>query len=457
MKPEFWRSFVLGLVFWTTVLVVLFLFCRSTDAQQWNWSPPAKHHQAAVQVHSSSGRKLRSFSGVYVQHGKVRGVLTVAHGVRNDVTGVVSPTATVTFIDGMQKTGQVALDKFRHDIACVLVQHPQIVPLRIASSAPRAGERVEFVTHGGPESNRLRHFYAETVSVGARETRYNCYVINGDSGGAILNLRAEVVGIQVGAWQANRVSAKNQWAVYNASRGASCRPIRDFLFRGGARWREGQCQPVLPGPGAGGRSFYPPAPPARQSPVGRPPQGAVPFSHDPDNPPPDLHELPRPRQLGPDGGRSPPQDEKPVCPLPSPIQVTPLPEPPPEINYEKLVALVFARMIASPEGFHGLGGAVGPQGPRGQDGPRGEQGLQGKTGGAGPTPAINLDDLTAQVLLGLQEKPLFYVVHKNPETGKAIPYSDPETGEVLITQAVQWGDTYILYLHKRSNLQQVQP
>lgn len=83
--------------------------------------------------------------------------------------------------------------------------------------------------------------------------------------------------------------------------------------------------------------------------------------------------------------------------VPKPIVVVPVKPSPvtPAPNYDALVARIAAleKRLAKLE----AGATIGPQGPRGQAGPQGEQGEQGLTGGAGPTPAVDIKAIIAQL------------------------------------------------------------
>ena len=305
------------------------------------------------------------------------------------------------------------------DLAVLKIRNPGIRRVLLTDTTPKVGQKF-FLSGFGPGtyqqvSGRLVQFDAPVApgkEMPFEFAKFGCTVRNGDSGGPILDARGRLVGV---------VSASQ----YGNSYGSCFPRIRNFL-RG--------ILPLYPNRPAGD-PFRPPE---------LTPQKPVPFTYDPDNLTPPV------------------------------IEITVPAGPPTEINYEKIVALVFSKMVDEQERFRGPTGAVGSQGPRGQGGPQGKDGLQGKTGGAGPTPAIKLQHrelceeenchpdcrlgaLAAQVLLQLQKKPLFKVVHKDPETGEIIPQVNPATGEMLEVQEVLWGDTYNLYLHKRSNLQRVHP
>jgi len=261
-----------------------------TPTQTWQWSPPAEHQRAAV--HVTAGRNAGS--GVYVAHEELRGVLTAAHIVGR------ADSAKVRFADGQSVTGTATSDRNGHDLAFVSVSHPRIRPLTLAESAPNPGSGVEFVTYGGPDNTRLRSFWG--VSRGDGE--YSATVISGDSGGAILNDRHQVVGIQSVGQSA---SLRSDWGVYRGSGSATCGQIRAFVERVHQRLcgPEG-CGPGGSAPGGGGMAwerggkieFYPPAQPqlpgpgpeaeAQESPP------LVPIAPPPEIPNPEIPQSPNP-------------------------------------------------------------------------------------------------------------------------------------------------------------------
>ena len=217
---------------------------RTTYAEtNWNWSPSGQlHHKSAVVIRSGSAIT----SGVFVRSGDLRGILTCAHGLTQQ-------TVTINWSDGSRSSGEPTIDRYNHDVGWVFVDHPSIRPLTISTSPLRSNERVEFVTYGGP-SQKLRHFYG--VYTGGDSTRvwYAANVINGDSGGTILNSRHEVVGVQsVGDRQVRAFTHDGQaWPVYQNGGSPPIATIRRFIDRVRARCQDGNCQPGQP-PG-----IYPP-------------------------------------------------------------------------------------------------------------------------------------------------------------------------------------------------------
>lgn len=311
----------------------------TTHCNEWQFSPVAPSHAAIVRVQAGEN----AGSGVYVALDGRRGVLTAAHIIES------SGVATVSWSDGTQSQGETRGDKYSYDVGMVLVTHPTIQPLALADADPAPGSRVEFVTRGGPE-HRLRSFWSafEGVEPGNTnecgwlcEALYTSSVSPGDSGGAILDGSARVVGI-VSAGRSETVNAVG-WPVYRGAVSAPCHAIRAFVCRVfGVQCGPQGCPPRGNGRGIewqrGGRiEFYPPRRP---------------------EPPPVL----------PGPGPEPPLDPP----------LVPIPDPNLEIN-ARLDALE-ALIRAIPAGPPGEPGRAGEQGPPGNDGARGQDGPPGVPG-----------------------------------------------------------------------------
>lgn len=237
------------------------------------WSPHGKsYHANACVVKASDGK---CGSGTYIQYGGMTGVLTCQH--------VVGGRMTATFSDGKQLSGDPITDKLGNDIAWFAVTHPTLKPLSLSATAPAPGERVEFVSRGGPKSG-LRHWFGSVQSDGDKLT-IDANITPGDSGGGIVNSRGEVIGVSTDGQTtaalafadgrtilnpdpsyAKRVYESNQaWIVYGTAGSPGYGPIRRFLQRVHARLQnpfcpDGNC-PDYSQPDSGGRygPLYPPS------------------------------------------------------------------------------------------------------------------------------------------------------------------------------------------------------
>lgn len=331
----------LAAVAWSVVIYFGLIFIASivasnATAQFWDWSPPAPHHAAVCRVISGN----RAGSGIYVEYGNLRGVLTAAH----ISTG---GRATVQFSDGTKATGETLDDKFGHDVAFVFATHSALLPTPMARQNPSREDRVEFVVSGGPE-RRLRSFWATVQEVGINATKYDCDVLSGDSGGGVFNTQGELVGIQAFG-QGHKIAGQTAWNAYHGAGGASCERIRDFLKRIS---QLGKCGPRGCLRGANpkkGPEYYPPAP-------------LIPA-------------------------------QKPTRPATQPPVKRQLPSTPPglSIDYDKLAKMILAKI--DPDGFRG---PIGPPGSPGNRGPAGPVGL------SGTTEAVDIDDLAERIKKRIQ-------------------------------------------------------
>lgn len=294
-------------------IAFVFLFVGSLQAQQWNWSPVAEYQKAACEVRDGNA----AGSGVYVDLGDgFRGVLTCEH-IHN--TG----TATATFpTTGERLSGSYTTDMYGFDVGFIVLQgQPKgIKPLTISETPPNVGDRVEFVTYGGPGNGKARHFFGHLTTSNDRTMYFDNYVISGDSGGTILNTSGQVVGVQsVGLDEVNYPG----WNVYKGSGSPPFAAIRQFCQRVKQKFSSQQCGP-------GGCSPY------------APPGGG---------------------QYGGGGGGLYPDPQPPIAPQP-PTQ----PKPDPvrvEVDYDQLADAVIERMKQNPEPFKGPPGKDGKDGADG--------------------------------------------------------------------------------------------
>lgn len=232
-------------------------------AVQFNWSPPAAHHEAVVAVQAGN----RGGSGVYVECEGVFMVLTCEH------VAVGGSTMTAKFRDGTVRSGSPRTDKFGHDVAGMLVEkHPTVTPIQFAPSIPTP-TKVEMLGYAGP-AGRLRHWWGSVARDSSiAVTKYDAGVGSGDSGGPVLNEQGQLIGLLAHGEQPNNTDG---WATYNRAGGPAWTPLRNFAIRlrafsnpsgtnpplnerpaGGCG--PGGCPPYGGG-GYGGGGLYPPSP-----------------------------------------------------------------------------------------------------------------------------------------------------------------------------------------------------
>lgn len=395
----------------------------------WNWSPDGQHHNAAVvvSVPNPDGDGSFSGSGVYVSHKGTVGVLTAAHIIKMGQ----ADKATVKFRTGEEKTGKSTVDKYGYDIGFVWVRSSgtKLKPLIISPRPPGSNDRVEFVTFGGPGSdkakNTLRHFYGAVWKKENCRQWYDARVISGDSGGAILNDSRQVVGIQSsGSNEYDHLTADNgtRWRVYRRGASAPFSSIRSFMDRvhtKTANCPDGQCYPrgsVAPSSPGSNRRFYPNGGASiRQSPKFR----VIPKQKLPSTYP-----------------ESPPKKSGGQCRL--------------QLDYNKLADIVIQRMEENPDVFRGPKGDAGPPGKDGQTPDvsidyqrlsemvvsrmkQNPDQFRGPKGADGQTPEIDYQQLTDSVKSRL---PGFRVIRKGRD-GEIIHTEDVELGGDIVFPPVR--------------------
>lgn len=148
--------------------------------QSWDWTPKAPHHAASCTVEQNGARG----SGTLVHWGRMVFVLTAAHVVDG------GSTAKVTFTDGTTQTGATIKDKDRNDVALVCVDNRGITPLEFAPSKPLPGEWIEILSFAA-----RRHVAMRVKAVDGWRTSIDGTLGQGDSGGAILNARHQIIGV----------------------------------------------------------------------------------------------------------------------------------------------------------------------------------------------------------------------------------------------------------------------
>lgn len=187
------------------------------DGPSWNFTPRMPHHRAAVRVDGGSGVYVELDGGLY-------GILTAAHV---DDDRVIWYDGTTTELSSLERTG----DKYNNDVSIFLLPGPKegITPLRIAKSDPQIGDTVEVMGYGGP-TRTLRHYTGRVIeSQYQNEMCLDCCVAAGDSGGAVLNDKKEVVSVVSAGdgrtWENKEARAHSMMLV------PRCTPVRDFIAR----------------------------------------------------------------------------------------------------------------------------------------------------------------------------------------------------------------------------------
>lgn len=100
----------------------------------------------------------------------------------------------------MVSDGRVAKDSSESDLCLVTADTPEdALSIKLGSDNIKVGDKIQFLGFAGAKSGHKipRHFHGRVLSYdkGSSKVLYNCQVIQGDSGGAILNNKNELVGI----------------------------------------------------------------------------------------------------------------------------------------------------------------------------------------------------------------------------------------------------------------------
>lgn len=314
---------------------------RAADNTLWAWSAPAVHHRAVCLVRATSGNSTSSGSGCYVRIGNVHGVLTARHCLDGRIS--------IRWSDGSTTAGEPTTDRTGADLGFIVASHVTIQPLELSSAEPRPGEWLEFLGFGGPD-DQLRHWWGRLQDVSSRDeggnafADYSCAVMQGDSGGPVLNQYRQVVGV-ITCGAGNPIASLGSAQTFASTGGPAYTTVAAFATRVNQRYgglfiggvRGGSCGPSGCGPQSGGGSgdwAYPPQP--------------APVPAQPQQPPPPLVPIPSP------------------VPTPAPAQPTgPQPQFSVSVDYDRLARVLLEYCAADPR----FRGPTGPQGEQGNPGP----------------------------------------------------------------------------------------
>ena len=193
------------------------------------WTPKAEYHRAAVLVRSDSGA---AGSGTQFVCGELAGILTAKHVVDK------ARYATIRFADGTSKRGPVIVSSYG-DVAYVAVFNPNLPHVHVAEKTPPVGAWTETFGFGGPKDT-LRHFSGKIIRHTTTTTYFSQSVLNGDSGGGILDANHELIGVNsfgTGSSYDGAIAYYGSWPIYDDSGSTHHTHIKGFLSRLCRRFR----------------------------------------------------------------------------------------------------------------------------------------------------------------------------------------------------------------------------
>ena len=164
-------------------------------------APAGAPRPVVARVESSEGPSRCSGSGVLVSaSGSTGVVLTNWHVVRTHRDEI-----TVHWPDGTSSRAKVLASDDAWDLAALQVPRPAAVPVPIAASAPRIGERLTIAGYGPApyqyreESGKCTDYGAPTASHPREFVELSATARKGDSGGPIFDARGELAGVLFGS------------------------------------------------------------------------------------------------------------------------------------------------------------------------------------------------------------------------------------------------------------------
>jgi len=185
--------------------------------------------KSLVRIHANGEQGVGLGSGALI--GKDL-ILTAYHVVRGATTiDVLVPHKAFRFKDAKLLYFDVG-----KDLAVLKAALPKAVkPLTVSETVPKQGETIQFLGFAGGQLPR--HFDCKVLDVDnlAKQLLLDSQVIQGDSGGMMLNSKGEIVGcIQKGMVSITRISHLEGDTLYNPlllalTTGCDCRTISDFL------------------------------------------------------------------------------------------------------------------------------------------------------------------------------------------------------------------------------------
>ncbi len=179
-------------------------------------------HPAVVRIIAAEQNGASLGTGALVAIDESHGLVVTNWHVVRDATGPI----TVVFPDGFRSGALLLKTDHDWDLAALAIQRPQVLPLPMASEAPRPGEPLSIAGYGPDGAyravmGRCVKYHTPGGNLPHEIIEVDVEARRGDSGGPIYNSRGEIAGILFGA-------AGNLWSG-GYTMGSYCGRVRLFL------------------------------------------------------------------------------------------------------------------------------------------------------------------------------------------------------------------------------------
>lgn len=167
-------------------------------APSWITSAETRPHPAVARIVASEGRGASYGSGTLVGVDERYGLVVTNWHVVRDAAGPVS----VIFPDGFHSPATILATDHDWDLAALAIWRPNVLPVPLATQAPRPGEPLWIAGYGQGSfrmaGGRCLQYVSPGRSLPSQMVEVSAAARNGDSGGPILNARGELAGVLFG-------------------------------------------------------------------------------------------------------------------------------------------------------------------------------------------------------------------------------------------------------------------
>lgn len=164
-------------------------------------------HPAVVRVVVAEKHGTSYGSGTLVDVRDKFGLIVTNWHVVKDAAGRID----VVFPDGQRSASRALRVDPNWDLAALVIWRPRVAPVRIARTAPRAGDRLTIAGYGQGQYRACTGRCTQYVAPGRRfpfeMLEVNVAARQGDSGGPIFNEAGELAGVLFGSGNGNTVGS----------------------------------------------------------------------------------------------------------------------------------------------------------------------------------------------------------------------------------------------------------